>query len=89
MTISYKILDNNTVEIFYDNADEPSLSQPTYPNGDAFVNKADATNWALLYIASIENETAPFAPSKPGELGEQKPTEEEIAYGLQLLRGEI
>jgi hypothetical protein len=89
MAMHYKILDNNTVEIFYDNADEPLLSQPAYPNGDAFIDKADAVAWALLYIASVEDETAPFAPSKPGELGEQKPTEEEISYGLRLLRGEI
>ncbi len=79
MSIRYEILDNNTVEVFYDDSTAPSLRQPNYPGGAEFADKADAENWAKLYIASVTDENAPFAPNNPGEEGAPKPTPEEIA----------
>ena len=79
MTIRYEILEDNTVEVFYDDSTVPSLRQPTYPNGEAFADKADAEKWANLYVASVEDENAPYAPNGPNEAGAPKPTAEEIA----------
>lgn len=79
MSVRYKILENNTVEVFYDDSTVPSLRQPTYPGGAEFADKADAESWANLYVASITDEAAPFAPNNPGEAGAPKPTPEEIA----------
>jgi lipoprotein-anchoring transpeptidase ErfK/SrfK len=79
MTMRYEILDNNTVEVFYDDSTVPSLRQPNYPGGEEFADKVDAENWANLYIASVEDENAPFAPNARGEAGATKPTAEEIA----------
>jgi hypothetical protein len=75
----YEILEDNTVEVFYDDADVPSLRQPTYPGGDAWADAAEATAWAELYVASVTDEAAPFAPNARGEEGAPKPTAEEIA----------
>jgi len=88
VSIRYKILENNTVEVFYDDSEELSLSQPTYPNGDPFLDKEDANSWALLYVASVENKSALFAPNGLNQMGEQKPTEKEISYGHKLIFGE-
>lgn len=88
MSIKYEILENNTVHVFYDDSVEPWLSQPTYPNGEPFADKEDAESWARLYIESIENDSAPFAPSGPNVSGERKPTKEEVSYGLSLIFGE-
>lgn len=79
MSIRYDILENNTVEVFYDDNDFPSLRQPNYPNGENFIDRADAENWAQLYVASVENPSAPYAPNGPGQQGLPKPTEEELA----------
>ena len=78
MTMRYEILENNTVEVFYDDSTVPSLRQPTYPDGSAFADKVDAESWAKLYVASVEDEAAPFAPNTPGQPGAPKPTPEEI-----------
>lgn len=78
MSMRYEILEDNTVEVFYDDNTVPSLRQPNYPGGDAFLDKEDAENWAKLYIASVEDELAPYAPNHPGEPGSPKPTPEEI-----------
>ncbi len=40
---------------------------------------AEATAWAQLYIASVEDEDAPYAPTGPGQPAKAKPTAEQRA----------
>lgn len=71
--------ETNAIRVYYDGADVAGLFQPHWPNGTPWANREEAEEWALLFIASIEDETAPFAPGGPGEPGTPKPTPEEIA----------
>ncbi len=79
MTLRYELDSDNAVRVFYPESDVASLYQPTWPNGDTWANAAEASAWAELYLASINDEAAPFAPNARGEEGAPKPTAEEIA----------
>ena len=79
MTLRYELDADNAVKVFYPDSDVASLYQPTWPNGDVWADAAEATAWAELYLASINDEAAPFAPNARGEEGAPKPTAEEIA----------
>jgi hypothetical protein len=80
MTLRYEIeAETNAVRVFYPDSDVASLYQPDYPNGTPWENAEAAEAWVKLYIASIEDEGAPFAPAGPGMDGELKPTPEQIA----------
>lgn len=80
---TYTVNDANTVEVFVEGQEAPMLRQPHYPNQDAFDTKAEAEQWAQLFIASMEDEAAPFAPIGKGIAGEPKPTKEEILERLK------
>lgn len=79
MSIRIEILENNTVELFNDTQEAPFIRQPSYPNGAAFLDAADARSWAEAYVESIVDPNAPFAPSEPGGERHPKPTAEQIA----------
>ena len=79
MTARYELDANNAVKVFYPDSDVASLFQPTWPNGDAWADAAEATAWAELYLASINDEAAPYAPNARGEAGASKPTAEQKA----------
>jgi len=80
MLVKYEIEDvTNAVKVFYDDSTVPSLYQPNWPGGEAWADAAEAESWAKLYIASVEDESAPYAPGARGEAGQPKPTPEEIA----------
>jgi hypothetical protein len=79
MTLRYELDADNAVKVFYPDSDVASLFQPTWPNGDAWADAAEATAWAELYLASINDEAAPYAPNVRGEAGAPKPTAEQIA----------
>lgn len=80
MTLRYELEEEtNAVKVFYDDATVPSLYQPHFPNGDVWADAAEATAWAELYVASVTDEAAPYAPMARGEEGLPKPTAEEIA----------
>ena len=80
MTVRYELEEGtNAVKVFYGDADVPSLYQPHFPSGEVWEDAAEATAWAELYIASINDEAAPYAPAARGESGIPKPTPEEIA----------
>jgi hypothetical protein len=80
MTVRYELEEvTNAVKVFYDDATVPSLYQPHFPNGDVWADAAEATAWAELYVASVTDEAAPYAPNARGEEGAPKPTAEEIA----------
>ena len=78
----------NAVRIFADGREAPTIFQPNYPNGQPWESAAAAATWAQLYIASIEDESAPYAPAEPGVSGRAKPTAEEIAE-MEALRAEM
>ena len=80
---TYTVNDANTVEVFVEGQEAPMLRQPHYPNQDAFGTKAEAEEWAQLFIASMEDEDAPFAPAGKGIAGEPKPTKEQILEYLK------
>jgi hypothetical protein len=79
MTLRYEIGADNAVKVFYDDNTVPSLFQPDWPNQTPWADTAEAAAWAHLYIASVEDEDAPFAPNGPGEAGKAKPTAEQRA----------
>lgn len=80
MNIKYEIeKETNAVKVFYDESTVPSLYQPHYPDGTPWADVDDATAWAELYVASVVDESAPYAPNSPGIPGEPKPTPEQIA----------
>lgn len=80
MTLRYDIeVGTNAVRVYYPDSDVASLYQPNYPDGSPWIDADDANAWAQLYIASVEDEEAPFAPNGPGLAGEPKPTPEQIA----------
>ena len=70
MSIRYELEEGtNAIKVFYDDSIVPSLYQPYFPNGDVWADAAEATAWAELYLASINDEAAPFAPNARGEEG--------------------
>jgi hypothetical protein len=80
MALRYEIEEGtNAVRVFYPDADAPSLFQPDWPNQTPWADAAEAGAWAQLYIASVEDEDAPYAPNGPGEAGRAKPTPEQRA----------
>lgn len=77
MTLRYELDADNAVRVFYPGSDVASLYQPTWPSGDAWADAAEASAWADLYLASITDDAAPFAPNVRGEVGAPKPTAEQ------------
>jgi hypothetical protein len=80
MALRYEIeTGTNAVRVFYPDADAPSLFQPDWPDTTPWTDTAEATAWAQLYIASVEDEDAPYAPTGPGQPAKAKPTPEQRA----------
>lgn len=65
-----------TIEVFYDGADIPGLRQPFWPNGQPWESAKEAEEWAIQFLQSIEDETAPYAPNGRGEPRIPKPEPE-------------
>lgn len=79
---TFTVNNAKTIEVFVEGQEAPMLRQPHYPNQDAFDTKAEAEEWAQLFIASMEDEDAPFAPIGKGIPGEPKPTKAEVLERL-------
>jgi hypothetical protein len=80
MALRYEIEPETfAVRVYYPDSDAPSLYQPDYPDQTPWESAEEAAAWAELYIASVEDEAAPYAPSGRGLAGEPKPTPEQIA----------
>ena len=78
MSLRYEIEEGtNAVRVFYPESDTPSLFQPDWPDMTPWANAAEADAWAQLYIASVEDENARFAPNSRGIPGEAKLTAEQ------------
>jgi hypothetical protein len=79
MSVRYEIEETtNAVKVFYDENTVPSLYQPHFPSGEVWNDAEEAEAWAKLYVASVEDELAPYAPNGRGQEGQRKPTKEEI-----------
>jgi hypothetical protein len=77
MSIRYEIEEGtNSVKVFYGDSELPSLYQPHWPNNTPWKNAEEAEDWAKLYVASVEDEDAPFAPNGPGEEAPPRPSKE-------------
>lgn len=68
----------HAVRIFNEGSNVPCIFQPDWPDTTPWASAEEAAQWAELYIASCEDEAAPYAPSGPGQPGQPKPTPEEI-----------
>lgn len=79
MDARYEIDQDGVVNVFFNEADVPTLYQPTWPNGEEWADAAEAAAWAELYIAASVDPAAPFAPNYRGEEPKAKPTPEQIA----------
>lgn len=78
MTLRYEIEEGtHAVRVFYPDSDNPSLFQPDWPDQTPWTDAAEAEAWAQLYVASVEDNTAPYAPDGPGQTGRAKPTFEQ------------
>lgn len=73
-----------TIEIFYDGSDVPGLRQPFWPNGEPWESAAEAEEWAIQFLDSVENEEAPYAPSGRGEPRMPKPDPNDLGPGINL-----
>ena len=74
MAVKYTIDESNAVNIFYDDSTVPSLYQPTWPNGDAWSDSAEAATWAQSYVSSLDGYPNKFAPNARGEEGANQPS---------------
>ena len=80
MALRYEIeAGTNAVRVFYPDADVASLFQPDWPDQTPWTDAAEAEAWAQIYVASIEDEDAPYAPTGPGQPAKAKPTAEQRA----------
>ena len=84
MNIRYEIDENNVVTAFDENSEIPILRAANWSNGDAWADKAEATAWVELWIASLVNESAPLAPTERGKAGKPKLTAEQKVTILEL-----
>jgi hypothetical protein len=74
MAFTYSLSENNTVNIYTDGQPDPVIIQPNWPNGTPWASPTEATSWAELCIAAMQDPAAPYAPAGPGLNGEPKPT---------------
>lgn len=62
MAFTVKVLLDNTVQIFKDSDTAPFVTQPAYPNGDAFESSEAAQAWGEMFVESLEVEDALMPP---------------------------
>lgn len=64
MNLRYEIDENNTILIFNmsDSSEYVMLLQPEYPNGEEWLDYADAEKWALEFIEYSTNPSYQFEP---------------------------
>lgn len=67
-------VDPNTfaVSIYASGQNNPLIYQPDWPNKTPWSSAQEASDWAVLCIAAIEDINAPYAPAGPGLEGEPK-----------------
>lgn len=75
MTHTHSLDENLAVLIFTsDNPDTALIFQPNWPNGEPWGSEAEANNWALAWIESMENKNSKFlAGNSPDQPLEPRP----------------
>lgn len=80
MRYRYEVDENNVVKIWDDQVpneyDAPFIIQPDWPNTTPWGSRADAENWAEVFIEHLENESSEFVP---GDSPENHPKPRTIA----------
>lgn len=65
----------------------PFLYQPTWPNGDRWSDRAEAEDWANVFIESLQNPESEYlpgmSPDEPKRL-RPEPVEIDIETGLPI-----
>jgi hypothetical protein len=81
---TYEIDKDNAVKVWdNENPNElnaPFLLQPDWPDSSPWANKAEAEDWALLFIESLENPESEFVPGESPD-NHPKPRPEEPLDG--------
>lgn len=67
MSLNIEILEDNVVVIRKEGEENPVFVTPSWPNGQRFESPEEAIQWAEMFVDSVENPEAPFAPVGPGE----------------------
>jgi hypothetical protein len=76
---TFEIDENNAVKIFKEGQEAPMIFQPDWPNGTPWANAAEATTWAEVFIANLEDpEYAFMAGYGPEEPKLPKPVAPEV-----------
>jgi len=84
MSITYEIDSDNTVKVMSSDFEFPILVQPTWPNGEAWSDSAEAAAWAELYVVEITNEDSLLAPFGRGLPGRPRLTIEQMQAADKL-----
>ena len=66
------------IRVYYDGSDIAGLYQPHWPDLTPWSSMEEATEWAKMFVESIEEDAAPFPPNGPNEERIKKPTLEEL-----------
>lgn len=72
MDFKYEINAKNELQVWDSVNAEPFLHQPHYPNGDSWT-KAQAKEWAEIFVTSLKDDTAPLAGPSADELTVTRP----------------
>lgn len=81
--LTYEISDDNAVKIFNEGQEAPMIFQPTWPDGTAWADAEEASEWAETFIKSIEDPDYEFTigdgpdqPKKPKPVAPELPAAE-------------
>lgn len=62
------------IKVFVEGQEPPMLVQPYWPDGTEWSSREEAEDWATLFVAAHNDETAPYPPVSPGD----EPIEREV-----------
>lgn len=83
---TYRVDEHLGVYIYNNTQEEPVFFQPTWPNGDTWLDTAEATEWAEARINEFLDPTAPLAGVDRDHKLTPRPTEEDVRmHKLQSL----
>lgn len=86
MSIKYNIIQDGPIVFFKDENHVPFLIQTSYPNGDRWKTLSEMHQWAILKVAEIEDEGAPFAPAGSGISAKNKPNKVDLENAIKAVQ---
>jgi hypothetical protein len=89
MEIRCEINEFNEINLYYGENDYPTLFQPHWPDGTEWSSYEEAKSWADLYIASVNEPSAPYAPNGPDQPALPKPTPEQLEKYREKMEKEM